>query len=182
MKYAYFKLDAVVTDKYVSMYNADVKLAREHILCRLQASLGAVGFKVIDGSFKVKIKGVYFDAVPKCDWETEDTDLIADGKSLFLAVPDTSYVDGRLLQEEIEQAEERLKAYLSFENWIFNKLGIVGLAGVFWRDSSAWLMEFSRKHDVILFQVSLREGEVRGTVPDECIRIKHSEYVALLEE
>ncbi|ECW3056346.1 hypothetical protein F3X21_00925 [Salmonella enterica] len=182
MKYAYFKLDAVVTNKYVSMYNTGVKPAREHILCRLQTSLGAVGFKVIDGSFKVGIKGVYFDAVPKCGWETEDTDLIADGKSLFLAVPDTSYVDGRLLQEEIEQAEERLKSYLSFENWIFNKLGVVGLAGVFWRDSSAWVMEFSRKRDVILFQVSLREGVVCGTVPDECIRIKHSEYVALLEE
>ncbi|EDR2522087.1 hypothetical protein QB18_004008 [Salmonella enterica subsp. enterica serovar Java] len=182
MKYAYFKLDAVVTNKYVSMYNADVKPAREHILCRLQASLGAVGFKVTDGSFRVKIEGVYFDTAPGRGWETEDTDLIADGKSLFLAVPDTSCVDGRLQQEEIEQAEERLKAYLSFENWIFNKLGIVGLAGVFWRDSSAWVMAFSRKRDVILFRVSVREGGIRGKVPDECIRIKHSEYVALLEE
>lgn len=182
MKYAYFKLDAVVTDKYVSMYNADVKPSREHILCRLQASLGAVGFKVIDGSFKVKINGVYFDTAPGRGWEAEDTDLLIGGKSLLLAVPDTSCVDGRLQQEEIEQAEERLKAYLSFENWIFNKLGIVGLAGVFWRDSSAWVMAFSRKRDAILFRVSLREGVVCGTVPDEGIRIKHSEYVALLEE
>ncbi|EMF8444307.1 DUF5420 family protein [Salmonella enterica subsp. enterica serovar Muenchen] len=181
MKYAYFKLDAVVTDKYVSMYNADVKPSRERILCRLQASLGAVGFKIIDGSLKVKIKGVYFDATPENSWETEDTDLLVEGKSLFLAVPDTSCVDGRILQEEIEQTEERLRAYPSFENWIFNKLGIVGLAGIFWHDRSAWLMAFSRKRDVILFQASLREGVVCG-VPDECIRIKHSEYVALLEE
>ncbi|EBQ9782438.1 hypothetical protein DMZ73_22605 [Salmonella enterica subsp. enterica serovar Inganda] len=182
MKYAYFKLDAVVTDKYVSMYNADVKPSREHILCRLQASLGAVGFKVIDGPFKVKINGVYFDTAPGCGWEAEDTDLLIGGKSLFLAVPDTSCVEGRLLQEEIRQAEERLRAYPSFENWIFNKLGIVGLAGVFWRASSAWVMAFSRKRDAILFRVSLREGVVCGKVPDECIRIKHFEYVALLEE
>ncbi|EEF2248029.1 hypothetical protein C7X68_13945 [Salmonella enterica subsp. enterica serovar Infantis] len=182
MKYAYFKLDAVVTDKYVSMYNADVKPSREHILCRLQASLGAVGFKVIDGPFKVKINGVYFDTAPGCGWEAEDTDLLIGGKSLFLAVPDTSCVEVRLLQEEIRQAEERLRAYPSFENWIFNKLGIVGLAGVFWRASSAWVMAFSRKRDAILFRVSLREGVVCRKVPDECIRIKHSEYVALREE
>ncbi|EEM8988976.1 hypothetical protein GL424_08215 [Salmonella enterica] len=182
MKYAYFKLDAVVTDKYVSMYNADVKPSREHILCRLLASLGAVGFKVIDGSFKVKINGVYFDTAPGCGWEAEDTDLLIGGKSLFLAVPDISCISGRLLQEEIRRAEESLRAYPSFENWIFNKLGIVGLAGVFWCNSSAWVMAFSRKRDAILFRVSLCEEVACGKVPDECIRIKHSEYVALLEE
>ncbi|EAO0003187.1 hypothetical protein ETR85_15480 [Salmonella enterica] len=182
MKYTYFKLDPVVTDKYVSMYNADVKPERERTLCRLQASFGAVGFKVTDGSFRVKIEGVYFDAAPERGWEAEDTDLLTGGKSLFLAVPDMSCIDGRLLQEEIRRAEERLRAYPSFENWIFNKLGIVSLAGIFWRDSSAWLMEFSRNRDVILFQASLFEGGIRGKVPDECIRIKHSEYVALREE
>ncbi|EAU4679366.1 hypothetical protein EAP58_14775 [Salmonella enterica] len=69
-----------------------------------------------------------------------------------------SCIDGRLLQEEIRRAEERLRAYPSFE------------------------MEFSHNRDVILFQASLFEGGIRGKVPDECIRIKHSEYVALLEE
>lgn len=182
MKYAYFKLDAVVTDKYVSMYNADVKPSREHILCRLQASLGAVGFKVTDGSFRVKIEGVYFDTAPGRGWEAEDTDLLIGDKSLLLAVPDISCIDGRLLQEEIKRTEERLRAYPSFENWIFNKLGVASLAGIFWLDSSAWLIEFSRNRDVILFQASLFEGGIRGKVPDECIRIKHSEYVALLEE
>ncbi|EAU4679367.1 hypothetical protein EAP58_14780 [Salmonella enterica] len=69
MKYTYFKLDPVVTDKYVSMYNADVKPERERTLCRLQTSFGAVGFKVTDGSFRVKIDGVYFDAAPERGWE-----------------------------------------------------------------------------------------------------------------
>lgn len=182
MKYTYFKLDSIITDKYVSMYKADIQPMRERILCRLQTLLGAVGFKVTDGSFKVGIEGVYFDKAPGNSWKTENTDLLVGGKSLFLAVPDVGCVGGSFLQEEIKETEEKLKSYLSFENWIFNKLGIVGMAGVFWRDSSAWLMEFSRNRDVILFQVSLREGEIRGTVPDECIRIKHSEYVALLEE
>ncbi|EHI6832388.1 hypothetical protein J9423_004904 [Salmonella enterica] len=182
MKYAYFKLDAVVTNKYVSMYNAEVKPERERTLCRLQTSFGAVGFKVIDGSFRVKIEGVYFDTASGRGWETEDTDLLIGGKSLLLAVPDISCIDGRLLQEEIKRTEERLRAYPSFENWIFNKLGVASLAGIFWLDSSAWLIEFSRNRDVILFQASLFEGGIRGKVPGECIRIKHSEYVALLEE
>ncbi|EEK9381607.1 hypothetical protein NIQ32_000625 [Salmonella enterica] len=64
----------------------------------------------------------------------------------------------------------------------YNKLGIAGLAGVFWCNSSAWVMAFSRKRDAILFRVSSHEEVACGKVPDECIRIKHSEYVALLEE
>lgn len=183
MKYAYFKLDSVVTDKYLSVYNADVKPSRERILCRLQTSLGATGFKVTDGPLRVKIKGVYFDKTPGNGWDAQSTSLLVDGKHLLLAVPDVSCADGRIVREEIEQAEEKLRDYPSFENWIFNKLELCDSGMSLWRNNSVWLMAFSHKHKVILFQSSLGYlGNVRGKVPDECIRIKHSEYVALLEE
>ncbi|EJC3838724.1 DUF5420 family protein [Salmonella enterica] len=183
MKYAYFKLDAVVTNKYVSMYNADVKPAREHILCRLQTSLGAVGLKVVNKGHCEVIEAVYFNQLPGNSWSAEETVLLVDGKPLFSVTPDSSFVGGSMATEDLAQASEKLKNYPSFDRWLCERLEVVDPSLSMFRGFSLWRPCNSRCGDFILFRVPLDEqGKVRGKVPDECIRIKHSEYVALLEE
>ncbi|EMD3734353.1 DUF5420 family protein [Salmonella enterica] len=183
MKFAYFKLDAVVTDKYISVYNADVKPSRERILCQLQTSLGAVGFNVVDKGYSELIEAVYFDRQPRNGWSAEVTDLLVDGKPLFSATPDRICISGRGVAEDLEQACKKLKDCPPFEHWLCKRLGIDDPALTLFGGFSLWRMSFSRRDDVILFTVPLnKQGEIRGKVPDECIRIKHSEFVALREE
>ncbi|HGB3609921.1 TPA: DUF5420 family protein [Salmonella enterica subsp. enterica serovar Eastbourne] len=183
MKFAYFKLDAVITDKYLSTYCADVKPSRERIFCQLQASLGAVGFKVVDKGRQEVIEAVYFNQLPRDSWSAEVTALLVDGKPLFSATPDGSCVGGSMVAADLEQASEKLKDYPSFDRWLCQRLGVVDLLLSVFGGFSLWQPCKSRCGDFILFCVPLNErGEVRGKIPDECIRIKHSEYVALLEE
>ncbi|ENX2733356.1 DUF5420 family protein [Salmonella enterica] len=183
MKFAYFKLDAVVTDKYLSAYRADIKPSRERIFCELQTSLGAVGFKVVDKGCYEVIEAVYFDYLPSDNWSAEVTTLLVDGKPLFCARLDSKYVSGEVIAEELKQAGEKLKDYPPFERWLCEQLGVVDPLLSMFGGFSLWRPRNSRCGDFILFRVPLSErGEVRGKVPDECIRIKHSEYVALTEE
>ncbi|EAA4710331.1 hypothetical protein DPK85_15310 [Salmonella enterica subsp. diarizonae] len=183
MKFAYFKLDAVVTDKYLSAYSAGIKPSRERIFCELQTSLGAVGFKVVDKGCYEVIEAVYFDRLPRDNWSSEVTTFLVDGKPLFRATPDSSYVSGKVIADDLKQAGEKLKDYPPFDRWLCERLGVVDLLLSMFGDFSLWRPCKSRCGDFILFRVSLSEqGEIRGKVPDECIRIKHSEYVALLEE
>lgn len=183
MKFAYFKLDAVVTDKYLSAYSADVKPTRERILCQLQTLLGAVGFKVVDKGRHEVIEAVYFNQLPRDGWSAEVTALLVDGKPLFSAIPDGSCVGGSMVAEDLKQACEKLKDYPPFDHWLCERLGVIDHLLSLFGDFSFWRPRNSRHSDVILFRVPLNErGEIHGKVPDECIRIKHSEYVALLEE
>lgn len=183
MKFAYFKLDAVVTDKYLSAYCADIKPSRERIFCELQTSLGAVGFKVVDKGRCEVIEAVYFDYLPRGNWSAEVTALLVDGKPLFRASPDSSHVSGRVIAEDLERVCEKLKDYPPFDHWLCERLGLVDPLLSMFGDFSFWRPCKSRCGNFILFRVPLNEqGEIRGKVPDECIRIKHSEYVALREE
>ncbi|HHR4052772.1 TPA: hypothetical protein ACS50C_004747 [Salmonella enterica] len=183
MKFAYFKLDAVVTDKYLSAYCEDVKPARERILCQLQSLLGAVGFKMVDAGCREVIEAVYFDYLPSDNWSSEVTNFLVDGKPLFCSIPDTCCIGGRIVAEQLKQADEKLKDYPPFDYWLCERLGVVDpLLSVF-GDFSLWKPCKSRCGNFILFRTPLNErGEVNGKIPDECIRIKHSESVALLEE
>ncbi|ELI2478488.1 DUF5420 family protein [Salmonella enterica] len=183
MKFAYFKLDSVITDKYVSMYKADIKPERSRILYQLQKATGAVGFKVVDkGRYEV-IEAVYFNQLPRDSWSAEVTALLVDGKPLFSATPDGSCVGGSMVAADLEQASEKLKDYPPFDHWLCQRLGLVDPLLFVFGGFSLWQPCKSRCGDFILFRVPLNErGEVRGKIPDECIRIKHSEYVALLEE
>lgn len=183
MKFAYFKLDAVVTDKYLSAYCADIKPSRERIFCKLQTSLGAVGFEVVDKGCYEVIEAVYFDYLPRDNWSSEVTNFLVDGKPLFRAIPDTCCIGGRIVAEDLKRAGEKLKDHPPFDHWLCERLRLVDpLLSVF-GDFSLWRPCKSRCGDFILFRAPLNEqGEIRGKVPDECIRIKHSEYVALTEE
>lgn len=183
MKFAYFKLDAVVTDKYLSAYCADVKPSRERIFCELQASLGAVGFKVVDIGRHEVIEAVYFNQLPRDSWSAEVTTLMVDGKPLFSATPDGSCVGGSAVAMDLEQASEKLKDHPSFDRWLCERLGVVDPLLFVFGGFSLWRPRKPRYGDFILFCVPSNErGEVRGKVPDECIRIKHSEFIAMTEE
>ncbi|EAM8418390.1 hypothetical protein AC527_14170 [Salmonella enterica] len=183
MKLAYFKLDAVTTNKYLSAYSADVKPARERILCQLQALLGAVGFKVVDKGRHEVIEAVYFNQLPRDSWSAEVTALLVDGKPLFSATPDDSCVGGSMVAEDLEQASKELKEHPPFDHWLCEQLGVIDPLLSLFGDFSLWRPRGSHHGDFLLFRVPLDErGKIRGKIPDECIRIKHSEYVALLEE
>ncbi|EEC6275503.1 DUF5420 family protein [Salmonella enterica] len=184
MKFAYFKLDSVITDKYVSMYKADIKPERSRILCQLQTATGAVGFKITDKGYNEVIDAVYFNHVPYgAAWEIMESGLFFDGYLLVSAVPDTEYASGRDVAEELERACQKLKNYPCFEHWLCEKLGVISKGMFMFGGYSAWKLVFSRDGSHILFRVPLdHEGKVRESIPVDCTRIKHSEYVALTEE
>ncbi|EDQ4122372.1 hypothetical protein AHM17_003095 [Salmonella enterica subsp. enterica serovar Sandiego] len=183
MKLAYFKLNDVATDKYLSAYIANVKPSRERIFCQLQASLGAVGFKVVDKGHCEVIEAVYFNRLPRDSWSAEETALLVDGKPLFSATPDSTCVSGRVVAENLEQACKKLKDCPPLDRWLCEQLEIIDPLLSLFGGFSLWRVSFSCRNDVILLTVPLNDqGEIRGKVPDECIRIKHSEYVAQREE
>ncbi|HDQ0507116.1 TPA: hypothetical protein P7S15_004154 [Escherichia coli] len=178
---AYFKLSDAAANAYTIRWLKDVSVKRGEIIALLQQSVKASGVSLSGDKGPERVTRVWFNRLPPEGWATESKTLFIGDIQLWAAMPDMTIPAGREYGKRIRDCENQLEKYPDFPVWLCNELNVATDVDLF-DLKSVWKMHHSRDGFSILFAVYLLAGEVKGPVPAECQRIKHSEFVALTEE
>lgn len=179
--YAYFKLSDEAASGYQLRWLKEISVKRDEIILSLQQSLKASGV-LLSGSVRFEsVEHVWFNHLPPAGWVGGSEMLFTGDIQLFTAMPDITTPAGREYAAVIRDCEKQLGKYPVFSGWLCCVLGVDAAPDLF-DLKSAWEMCHTRDGFGILFRVSLLGGAIKGSVPAECQRIKHSEFVALTEE
>ncbi|HFI6318358.1 TPA: hypothetical protein ACGRWD_004128 [Escherichia coli] len=178
---AYFKLSDAAANGYTIRWLKDVSVKRGEIIASLQQSVKASGVSLSGDKGPERVTRVWFNRLPPEGWVTESKTLFIGDIQLWAAMPDMTIPAGREYGKRIRDCENQLEKYPDFPGWLCNELGVDVIPNM-WDFKSLWEMHHTRDGFGILFEVRLLDGEVKGPVPAECQRIKHSEFVALTEE
>ena len=181
-KYAYFKLSDKTSRIYMKRWEKDIYPVRVKLVRSLQRELGAAGISLVSGLKVARVESVWFGMQPPGFWKVKSSNLFVDGYQFWEVMPDVTTVRGQKREKLIAGYEEQLTNYPEFSVWLCNELNIDFTLNIF-DIRSVWEMSWSRDRFSILFKVQVfSDGEVHGHIPDECQRIKHSEFIALTEE
>ncbi|HAK5377080.1 TPA: hypothetical protein H1V70_004500 [Salmonella enterica] len=181
-KYAYFKLSDKAAGEYMMRWWKDIYQVRGELIHSLQRELGAAGISLVSGLKAAQVESVWFGVKPPRFWIVKSSHLYIDGVRVREATPDITTIEGKERKALIGGYEEQLTKYPEFSVWLCNELNIDFTLN-FFHPRSVWEMSRSRDGFSIVFKVHVfSDGEVHGHIPDECQRIKHSEFVALTEE
>ncbi len=178
---AYFKLSDTAANAYTIRWLKDVSVKRDKIICSLQRAFGADGVSLVSNRGYERVECIWMNQLAPELWRGKSDGLFIGGFLFYGVVPDITTPEGRNNATLIQEHEEQLRKYPTFPVWLCNELGVDVVPNMF-DLKSVWTMHHSRDGFGILFEVCLLDGEVKGPVPAECQRIKHSEFVALTEE
>ena len=178
---AYFKLSDEAANGYTIRWLKDVSVKRGEIIESLQQSVKAIGVSLSGDKGPERVTHVWFSYLPPEGWEIKSRTLFIGDIQLWGAMPDMTMPAGREYGKLIRDCENQLEKHPDFQRWLCNELNVATDVDLF-DIRSVWKMHHSRDGFSILFAVYLLAGEVKGPVPAECQRIKHSEFVALTED
>ncbi|EMS0086990.1 hypothetical protein WKN32_005095 [Escherichia coli] len=178
---AYFKLSNTAANAYTIRWLKDVSVKRGEVIALLQQSVNATAVSLSGDKGPERVTRVWFNRLPPEGWEAKSKTLFIGDIQLWGAMPDMTIPAGREYGKLIRDCENQLKKHPDFPGWLCNELNVDAEVDLF-DIKSVWEMHHGRDGFGILFKVRLLGGEVKGPVPAECQRIKHSEFVALTEE
>lgn len=181
MTYFYFKLDRTQANKYFTKYQQTVLPLRNGIFWTLLEGTGATGLRFLTPVVSDRISDFYFTGPLPVGWSKRDDMAFIGTELCFAARPDKSCPEGQAIAAMVKAAERELKKYPDFLVWLCEQLGIMRLPSLF-DNSTWWTPSFSRDGLCVVFKANALCGEINVRVPDEFQEIKHSEYVALMEE
>lgn len=181
MKYFYFKLDRVQTSKYLTEYQRDVLPFRNGIFRTLLEGTGATGMIFFTPGVSDRIGDFYFTGPLPEGWSRRYNMAFIGTELCSAASPDKSRPEGQAIAAMVEAAERELRKHPDFLVWLCEKLGVMRVPTTLGVES--WCIpSFSHDDLCVVFKVVSYSKGINGCIPEECQEIKHSEYVALMEE